>query len=129
MEEVDERTRRELALTRKLYIVWAAVALALGVTFCYIVANAFQARAPVPIVVGQVDDFALNSVTLMYVNANFLDPETHKALETLPLDVSRDASGNFTIFFARSTDPERGVLIPRQCAVDWDAATLRLVEP
>jgi hypothetical protein len=126
---VDERTRRELALTRRLYVVWGVLTFVTALALCYFLYTMLRTRAPQPVSVGSVDDFAPDSITLKFVNANFTDPETQQDFTTLSLEVARDASGNFTIFFARSTDPVFGALTPRQCVVEWDAASARFTEP
>ncbi len=129
MDQVDERTRRELALTRKLYIVWIAAALLVVIALCVVLAMMVRTLGPQPALVGQVSDFPNDSVQVKYVNADFVDPETNQTLQTLPLAVVRDASGNLTVFFARSTDPSTAVLIPRRCVLDWQPGSQQFVDP
>ncbi len=119
MDQVDEPDRRQLAFTRKLYILWIVAGLVLGLALCYGLALAFRARDPKPVLLGRVEDFPNDSVTLKFVNAEFFDPATQKDFTTLSLQIARDPSGNFTVFFARSTDPRWGALSPRQCVVTW----------
>ena len=129
MDQVDERTRRQLATTRWLYIIWAVLAALVVLALCYLVSTMIRSRAPEPVKIGQVSDYALNSVTLTFVNANFSDPETQKDFTTLSLEVVRDPTGAFTVFFARSTDPATGGLTPRQCVVQWNDAAQQFQEP
>lgn len=129
MDQVDERSRRELTTTRILYIIWAALAVGLVLVVCFFVSSMMRSRGPQDLIIGKAVDFAPNSITLKYVNANFSDPETNKEFATLSLEVVRDPSGNFTVFFARSTDPAFGSLTPRQCVVQWDEALQRFLEP
>ncbi len=131
MDQVDERDRRQLAFTRKLYIVWAALGVAVAMAICFMVASGVASRAPRPLKVADLGDLAPNSVTLEYVNAEFVDPVTNKELATLPLQLVRDAADGIVIFFARSTHPVHGALIPRQCVVEWNATapTPRFEEP
>jgi hypothetical protein len=129
LDQVDERTRRELRTTRWLYIIWAALAVLVALAFCYFLYSMLRARAPQSVSVGPVDLFPPGSVTLRFVNADFTDPETQKDFTTLSLQVARDAAGNFTVFFARSTNPVFGELTPRQCVIEWHADTQRFVDP
>ncbi len=129
MDQVDERTRRELVTTRRLYIIWAFLGLLVVLALCYLVFTMFRARAPLPVIVGGAEDFPRNSVTLRYVNADFSDPETQKDFTTLSLDVVRDTSGQYTVFFARSTDPATGGLTPRQCVVQWNDTAQHFEDP
>lgn len=126
---MDERARRELATTRKLYVVWGICGILVVLALCYLVYAMLRARAPVPLTVGAASDFAADSVTLKYMNAVFSDPVTQKEFTTLSLDVERDSSGNFTVFFARSTDPVLGGLTPRQCVIEWSDSLKLFVEP
>ncbi len=129
MDQVDERNRRELVTTRRLYIVWALLGILVVLALCYLVVAMVRSRAPEPVKVGQVSDYARNSVSLTFVNADFTDPETQKDFATLSLEVVRDSAGAFTVFFARSTDPATGGLTPRQCVVQWNEATQQFQEP
>lgn len=126
---MDERDRRELATTRKLYIVWGASGILVGLALCYLVFTMLRARAPEPFFLAPASDFPTDSVTLKYVNATFSDSVTGKDFTTLSLDVARDSAGNFTVFFARSTDPVIGGLTPRQCVVEWNDSLQLFVEP
>ncbi len=129
MDQVDERSRRELTTTRILYMVWAALGIAVVLVLCYLVFSMMRSRAPQSVVIGQAEDFPANSITLKFVNADFSDPETNKEFATLSLEVVREPAGNFTVFFARSTNPAFGSLTPRQCVVQWDEPLKRFVEP
>jgi hypothetical protein len=126
---VDERTRRELAVTRKLYIVWVVLGALVALMFCYLLFTMLRAREPAPVTIGQEGDFLPNSVTLKYVNADFTDPATKKDFATLSLEIVRDSGGDFTVFFARSTDPIFGGQTPRQCVVEWNPTSQLFVEP
>jgi hypothetical protein len=126
---VDERTRRELATTRQLYVVWAALGVLVVLMFCYLLYSMLQAREPVPVTIGPVADFPPESITLKYINADFTDPATQKDFHTLALDVVRDSGGSFSVFFARSTDPIYGSLTPRQCVVEWNPSSQLFVDP
>jgi hypothetical protein len=129
LDQVDERTRRELATTRILYIVWAALGIVVVLVLCYLVFNMLRSREAQSVVIGRAEDFPADSISLKYVNAAFGDPETNKDFATLSLEIVRDPGGGFTVFFARSTDPAFGGLTPRQCVVGWDEALQRFVEP
>jgi hypothetical protein len=129
LDQVDERTRRELATTRKLYILWAALGALLVLMLCYVLFTMLRARQPTPVTVAPAEDFSLNSVTLKFINAEFTDPETQKDFTTLSLEVVRDSGNNFIVFFARSTDPVFGGLTPRQCVVEWNESSQLFVDP
>ena len=129
MDQVDDRTRRDFATTRKLYVVWAALGVLVVVMLCYLVFTMLRAREVQPTTVGKADDFEPNSITLKYINAEFIDPESQKDFTTLSLEIVRDSGGGFTVFFARSTDPAFGGLPPRQCVVEWDESSALFVEP
>ncbi len=128
MDLVDERTRRQLVLTRRLYLLWAALALAVVLVLCVLLISMFRGSPLQPVSLGALANYAPNTVTLKFVNADFTDPETNKQLTTLSLNVAEDANGHFTVFYARSTDPIYGALPPRQCVVQWDAASERFVD-
>jgi hypothetical protein len=68
-------------------------------------------------------------VTLRFVNADFSDPTTQKQFTTLSLEIVRAPSGDYTIFFARSTDPDTGALTPRQCVVEWNDPSQQFQDP
>lgn len=128
-DQSDERTRRELATTRKLYLIWAALIASVAIVFCYLVFTMIRAREPLPVKIGRTDDFPQGAVTLKYVNANYEDPSTEKNFGTLSLQIVRDEGDNFTVFFARSTDPVYGSLTPRQCVLAWDRSLQLFVDP
>ena len=129
LDQVDKPGRRELITTRWLYIIWAVLGVLVVLALCYLVTAMVRSRAPEPVRVGQVADYAPNSVTLTFVNADFTDPETQKDFSTLSLEVVRDPAGAFIVFFARSTDPATGGLTPRQCVVQWNDAAQQFQEP
>jgi hypothetical protein len=129
LDQVDERNRRELATTRKLYIVWAALAVLVALAFCYVLFTMLRAREPAPVTLGPAEEFPANSVTLKYINAEFTDPETRKDFTTLSLEVVRDSGDKVTVFFARSTDPVFGSLTPRQCVLEWNVFSQLFVDP
>lgn len=126
---MDERARRELATTRRLYIVWGGVGVLVVLMLCYLLTTMLKARAPQPVQVAPSEDFPKNSVTLKYINAAFTDPETGKDFTTLSLDIVRGDGDDYVVFFARSTDPVFGGLAPRQCVVEWDDSSHLFVDP
>lgn len=128
MDQVDQSGVRRLNWTRVLLLVWLVLGVVVALMLCYIVSAAFRPRPVEPIALGSVDDYPPNSIDLHFVNTVFFDETTSKEFDTLPLDILRDPAGNFTVFFARSTRPEEGVRIPRQCVVEWDASLEKFLE-
>lgn len=126
VEEVDPK---QLRLTRRLAILWALAGIILLGILCYFLVSMIAAlnKGKDAARVGLVSDFALDSVQTVYINpaAEFDDPVTSKAFNSLALDVVRDGAGIFHIFFARNTDPFFGVRAPRDCIVTWQDATQR----
>lgn len=128
MDQVDQSGGRRLNSTRVLLLVWLGLGVVVALAVCYILSAAFRPRPAEPIALGSVDDYAPNSIDLHFVNTVFFDETTNKEIDTLPLDIVRDPAGNFTVFFARSTHPEEGARIPRQCVVEWDASLEKFIE-
>lgn len=128
LESLPEPDARERRITRALLFVWLALGIILGTMLCYIVSQAFRPVPAVPAFVGDLDKYQPNSINLEFINANFFDDTANKDQETLPLDVVRDAAGNFTVFFARSTRQDEAILAPRTCLVEWDDSLNKFLE-
>lgn len=128
MDQVDERPVRKLNWTRILSLVWLFLGIVVLLLVCGIAVNGFRPRPQPPVEIGDVNEFPPGSITLKYVNTDYFDQPTGKQFETLPLDVVRDNAGNFTIFYGRSTNPAQGILVPRQCVVNWDDSLQKFLE-
>lgn len=128
IESPPQPNARAQRITRILLFVWLGLALIVGAILCYILSQAFRPIPVVPVLVGELDEYAPNSVNLEFINARFFDETANKEQETLPLQVVRDANGNFTVFFARSTRQNEAILIPRTCIVEWDASLEQFLE-
>lgn len=128
LESLPEPDARQRRITRILLYIWLALALVVGGILCYIASSAFRPVPLVPVLVGEFDEYPLNSVNVEFINANFFDDTANKELETVPLQVVRDAAGNFTVFLARSTHQEEAILVPRSCLVEWDESLQQFLE-
>lgn len=128
IESLPEPDARQRRITRVLLFVWLGLALIVGGILCYIISAAFRPLPVEPLYVGDLDEYANNSVNLEYINARFFDTTANKELETLPLQVVRDANGNLTVFLARSTRQNEAILIPRSCVVEWDESLQKFLE-
>ncbi len=128
IESIPEPDARQRRVTRFLLLVWLAVALVVVGILCYIFSQAFRPVPVVPIKVGELDEYPPNSVNIEFVNAKLFDETANKELETLPLQVVRDAQGGFTIFLARSTRQSEAIQAPKSCLVGWDASIQQFLE-
>lgn len=125
---MDQSHRRQLDWTRILALIWLGLIGIVGALLCYIVSAAFRPPPQRPVKVGELDEYPPNSVNLEFIDASFYDGPMRRQLETLPLAVVREANGQFRIFLARSTRPEEGMLVPRQCIVEWNESLARFLE-
>ena len=125
LPEPDPKQRR---ITRVLLVIWLVLGLMVGAVLCYVVAVAFRPPPKIPLYVGDTDEYAPNSINKEFVNADFFDETANKVQETLPLQVVRDANDNFIVLFARSTNQNEAILIPRQCVVEWDDSLAQFLE-
>jgi hypothetical protein len=128
LESVPQPDPRRQRITRILLLVWLALGLVVVGILCFVVSQAFRPLPMVPEYVGDVDEYPPDSVNLEFINARFFDDTANKELETLPLQVVRDAKGDFTVFFARSTRPEEAILSPSSCVVEWDESLAKFLE-
>jgi hypothetical protein len=128
LEPLSESNARSRRVTRILLFIWLALGLVVAGLLCFIVSQAFRPLPSVPQLVGDLDEYAPNSVNLEFINARFFDDTANKDLETIPLQVVRDGSGNITVFFARSTRPEEARLSPSSCVVEWNDSLNRFLE-
>jgi len=128
IESPPEPNARQQRITRILLFIWLVLGIIVAALLCYIASAAFRPVPPTPHLVGEVTEYPPNSVNLEFINADFFDETANKEFETLPLQVVRDAAGNFTVFFARSTNPSEAILIPGQCIVEWDASLEKFLE-
>lgn len=128
LESLPEPDARQRRITRILLFFWLALGIILAAMLCYVVSQAFRQPAVTPSFVGDLDKYQPNSVNLEFINANFFDDTANKDQETLPLEVVRDAAGNFTVFYARSTRQEEAILAPRTCLVEWDDSLGKFLE-
>lgn len=128
LESLPEPDAKQQRTTRILLYVWLALALSLGGLLCYIASSAFRPAALVPVLVGEFDEYPPNSVNIEFINGTFFDDTANKVLETIPLQVVRDAGGNFTVFLARSTRQDEAILVPRTCIVEWDVSLQEFLE-
>lgn len=128
LESLPASDLRKRRITRILLLIWLALGLVVAGILCYVVSQAFRPPPIARIYVGDVNEYPANSVNLEYVNADFFDPTANRQVETLPLQVVRDANGNFTVFFARSTRQAEAILIPRTCVVEWDDSLEKFLE-
>lgn len=128
LESLPEPDARQQRITRLLLLVWLALALVVGALLCYIVSTAFRPPPVEPLFVGELDEYPLNSVNLEFINARVFDDTANKEMETLPLQVVRDANGTITVFLARSTRQSEAILIPRSCVVNWDDSLQKFLE-
>jgi hypothetical protein len=128
LESLPGPDAKKQRLTRILLLVWLGLGTVIALMLCYIVYGAFRPAPPIPIFVNDVDVFPPDSVSKAFVNADFFDETSGKNLQTLPLAVVRDANGNFTVFFARSTRQQEAILSPQQCLVEWDDSLLKFLE-
>lgn len=123
--EPDPKQRRT---TRILLLIWLVLGLIVGATVCYVGISAFRPPPQEPIYVGDVDEYPAGTVNKEFVNADFFDATAAKQQETLPLQVAHDANGDWTVFYARSTNPDEAVLVPRQCVVEWEESLEQFLE-
>lgn len=128
IESLPQPNPRQRRITRLLLLIWLALGIVVALLICYIAFSAFRQSSPPPIQVGTLDQFPLGSINKVFVNADFFDDTENKQIQTLPLQVVRDANGTFTVFFARSTGRDEAVLIPGQCIVDWDDSLKTFLE-
>ncbi len=128
IESPPQPNARQRRITRILLFVWLALGIVVALMICNIAVSAFRQTPPAPIQVGTLDEFPSNSINKVFVNADFFDDTANKQIQTLPLQVVRDANGNFTVFFARSTRQDEAILIPGQCIVDWDDSLKTFLE-
>lgn len=128
MLEMDQPRRRKLDLTRILLLIWLGLAITVGLLLCYIVSTAFRPLPMEPQYVGDLDEYPPDSVNLEFINARFFDDTANKELETIPLQVVRSATGDLTVFLARSTRQEEAILIPRTCLVEWNDSLEKFLE-
>ncbi len=128
LEALPEAEARQQRVNRILLYIWFALGLVVVALLCYIVSSAFRPAPVVPIQVGELDEYPANSVNLEFVNARFFDETANKELETIPLQVVRDATGNLTVFLARSTRQDEAILVPRTCLVEWEESLQEFLE-
>lgn len=128
LESLPEPNARERRITRILLLIWLVLGLVVAAVLCYIISQAFRAPVVAPTFVGELDEYPNNSVNLEFINARFFDSTANKEVETLPLQVVRDANGNFTVFFARSTNPDQAIQSPSSCVVGWDESLQEFLE-
>ena len=128
IESLPEPDPKERRFTRILLLVWLVLGLIVGGVACYVVVAAFRPPAKVPVYVGELDEYAPNSINKEFINADFFDDTANKDQETLPLQIVRDANGNFVVLYARSTNQDQAILIPRQCLVEWDDSLQLFIE-
>jgi len=127
-ESINPSDVRKQRLTRILVVIWVALALIVAAILCYIASAAFRPPPRVPLYVGDLDEFPANSVNLEFVNAKFFDGTANKEQDTLPLQIVRGAGDDFTVWFARSTNPAQAALIPGQCVVEWNDSLTQFLE-
>lgn len=128
LESVPGPNPKERRVTRFLLFVWLGLGIIVAGLLCFIVSQAFRPAVVVPVLVGDVTEYATDSINLEFINANFFDDTANKVQDTIPLQVVRDANGNFTVFLARSTRPDEAILVPRTCLVEWDDSLLKFLE-
>ncbi len=128
IESLPEPDPKQRRVTRVLLFVWLALGLIVGAVACYVIIAAFRPPPKVPVYVGDLDEYALDSINKEFINANFFDDTANKDQETLPLQVVRDGEGNFIVLYARSTNQDQAILIPRQCIVEWDDSLQLFIE-
>lgn len=128
LESLPEPDAREQRINRILLFIWMGLGLIVVGILCYIVSSAFQPTPLVPQFVGDLDKYPPNSINLEFINAEFFDDTANKTLDTLPLQVVRNAGGDFTVFLARSTRQEEAILAPRTCVVNWDDSLSKFLE-
>jgi hypothetical protein len=115
-------------LTRILLLIWLALGLVVAAILCYVLTAAFRPPPAVPVLVGDIDEYPINTFNIEYINGSFFDETSNKVLDTIPLMVERGADGRFTVFLARSTRPDEAILVPKQCIVNWDEGLQRFLE-
>ena len=86
----DARTQR---ITRLLLIFWGILGLVLVGLLCYIVSSAFRPAPLVPQFVGDIDKYPPNSINKEFINVTFFDDVANQEVDTLGLQVVRDANG------------------------------------
>ena len=128
IESLPQPNPRQRRITRILLFIWLALGIVVALLICNIAISAFRQAPPPPVQVGTLDEFPPNSINKVFVNADFFDDTANKEIQTLPLQVVRDANGNFTVFFARSTRQDEAILIPGQCIVDFDDSLQTFLE-
>lgn len=128
LEPLPQPDARKQRITRILLIIWLVLGISVGLLLCWIVSNAFRPPPQVPVYVGDLDQFPPNSINKKFIDGPFFDETANKDQDTLPLAVVRDANGNFTVFYARSTNPAEAILVPRQCVVEWDDSLQHFLE-
>ncbi|MBI4673444.1 MAG: hypothetical protein HY741_17465 [Chloroflexi bacterium] len=128
LESLPTPDPKKQRLTRILLIVWLGLGLIIAAILCYILSAAFRPAPKLPLYVGDLDEYPADSVSKEFVNAKFFDETANKEIETLPLQVVRGAGQDFTVFFARSTNPAQAILIPRQCIVEWEDSLAQFLE-
>jgi hypothetical protein len=128
IESMPEPNARERRITRILLLIWLGLALIVGAILCYIVSQAFRPIPMVPVLVGELDEYPPDSVNVEFVNARFFDETANKELETIPLQVVRDANGDLTVFLARSTRQSEAIQAPQSCLVEWDDSIQQFLE-
>lgn len=128
LESLPGPDARQQRINRILLLIWLALGLVFVGLLCYIVSSAFRPAPLVPQFVGEIDKYPPDSIHLEFINADFFDDTSNKTMETLPLQVVRDAKGAFTVFLARSTRQDEAILAPRTCVVEWDESLVKFLE-
>lgn len=128
LESIPQPDAKQQRTTRILLFIWLGLGLVVVALLCYILSTAFRPAPVVPVLVGDVTEYSLGTTNLEFINGNFFDDTANKILDTIPLQVVRDASGNFTVFLARSTRQDEAILIPRTCLVEWDESLSKFLE-
>lgn len=128
LESLPSPDRKKERFTRILLWIWLALGLIVVAVLCYVVFAAFRPPPQVPVYINEIDQFPPNSITKQFINADFFDDTASTRFDTLPLEVVRGANDDFTVFFARSTNPTEAILIPRQCIVEWDDSLAQFLE-
>lgn len=128
IESLPEPDPKERRVTRLLLYVWLILGLIVVSVLCYVGIAAFRPPPQEPLYIGDVDEYPPDSVNLEFVNADFFDATASRQQDTLPLQIVHDANDNWTVFYARSTNPAEAILIPRQCVVEWDDSLAQFLE-
>ena len=128
LEALPEPDPKQRRITRLLLLIWLVLGLMVIGILCYIGATAFRPPPSTPLYVGDVDEYPLGSINLEFINADFFDAAANKSQATLPLQVVRDTTGAWTVYFARSPNPTEAIRIPQQCVVEWDESLGQFLE-